>query len=183
MNAFQEPSDDWLPIGDFTDGQPVKTAGTRTAKPRERPTAQNTKRDLLPSGADSSLGSVGVGGGVGVGVGVGGESSVLADRSLTVDDRRTINTTNLEMIAEQLVKSDELIRIIAKRLGLPEERVVPADDLSSVFSVDSASTNDDNSKFGVPIAGDLEVNKARKLNLSPGEAMPAPRDAWDRYLF
>lgn len=39
-----------------------------------------------------------------------------------------------------MVSSDELMRVIAKRLGLPEDQVVPADELSSVFSVSSAGS-------------------------------------------
>jgi len=50
----------------------------------------------------------------------------------------TINTANLEHIAEQLVSSDELMRVLARRLGLNVDNVVPAEELS-VFSVSVAS--------------------------------------------
>eukprot|EP00606_Chrysophyceae_sp_TOSAG23-5_P001341 GSChrysophyteH2.ASY1.ANO1.566.1 assembled CDS len=50
----------------------------------------------------------------------------------------TIDTANLEHIAEQLVSSDELMRVLAKRLGLPDHNIVPAEELS-VFSVSLAS--------------------------------------------
>lgn len=63
--------------------------------------------------------------------------SIRADRSLQESVAATIDTVNLEHIAEQLLSSDEVMRVLAKRLGLPEDQVVPADELSSVFSMNS----------------------------------------------
>eukprot|EP01038_Epipyxis_sp_PR26KG_P007229 gene7229-9860_t len=71
--------------------------------------------------------------------------------------------TNLEHIAEQLVSSDELMRVIAKRLGIPEAQIIPADELSSVFSVNSLFIK----------------NKTRFSNFDNNDkALDAPRDNW-----
>lgn len=89
-------------------------------------------------------------------------NSALGDRSVQESVAPTIDTVNLEHIAEQLVSSDELMKVIAKRLGLPASQIVPADDLLSVFSIKSRDiVNSNNLKSG---------NRA----LSP----QAPRDPW-----
>jgi hypothetical protein len=64
-------------------------------------------------------------------------NSIEADKSLAESIAPTIDTVNLEHIAEQLLSSDEVMRVLAKRLGLPEAQIVPADELSSVFSIQS----------------------------------------------
>ncbi|KAJ1382788.1 hypothetical protein B484DRAFT_411345 [Ochromonadaceae sp. CCMP2298] len=87
--------------------------------------------------------------------------STFADHSLAESLAPTIDTANLEHIAEQLVSSDELMRVIARRLGLPESQVVPADELSSVFSVSTTSQS-------VSRTGPRDTQ----------EALLAPRDDW-----
>jgi hypothetical protein len=77
----------------------------------------------------------------------------------------TIDTVNLEHIAEQLVSSDELMRVIARRLGLPETQVVSADELSSVFSVTSGKER-------------VEGGGKRKGKSAPYVSLNAPRDEW-----
>lgn len=67
--------------------------------------------------------------------------TTFAEQSLQESVAATIDTANLEHIAEQLVSSDELMRVLARRLGLPASQVVPADDLSSVFSVYSTGSH------------------------------------------
>lgn len=82
---------------------------------------------------------------------------MLADRSLVEPSVKTIDTANLEHIAEQLLSSDELMRILARRLGLPEHQVVPARDMDSVFSVDdpAAAGRGSGAGPGPPEAGRL----------------------------
>lgn len=92
------------------------------------------------------------GGGGGGGRGEGGKegkrrgslsSSLGADRSLGQSAAPTIDTANLEHLAEQLVSSDELMKVLARRLGIPDDQIVPANELDSVFSIDEASQNHD----------------------------------------
>lgn len=93
-------------------------------------------------------------------------NSVQADRSLAESAAATIDTANLEHIAEQLVSSDELMRVIARRLGIPESQVVPADELSSVFSVSSAGQGS--------VASGMVDDRQNPLH--------APRDPWSDSL-
>jgi hypothetical protein len=87
---------------------------------------------------------------------------VLADKSIAESAAATIDTANLEHIAEQLVSSDELMRVIARRLGIPESHVVPADELSSVFSISTAGDSKS--------AGNVKDDRQNPLH--------APRDPW-----
>jgi hypothetical protein len=124
-DPFAEPSSIWTP----PPGQPVTTLPQQL---------QGYGDGRLPLGQRSVL--AGGGGGGGVGRIIEGDidlNSVLADRSLLESLAPTIDTVNLEHIAEQLLSSDEVMRILAKRLGLPEDQIVPADELSSVFSMES----------------------------------------------
>jgi len=82
-------------------------------------------------------------------------------KSVTERSASTIDTVRLEHIAEQLVSSDELMRVIARRLGLSEQQVVPADDLYSVFS----------NKPSQQLATIAEEQQ-------PMDPMAAPRDEW-----
>lgn len=96
-----------------------------------------------------------------------GGSSVGADKSLAESAPATIDTANLEHIAEQLVSSDELMRVLAKRLGLSEAQVVPADEMSD-FSVSVAAEG-----------GEEAMNSAkRKEQDNFADGMNAPRDAY-----
>jgi ankyrin repeat protein len=68
-------------------------------------------------------------------------SSQDADHSVIDSLAPTIDTVNLQHIAEQLISSDEIIMILAKRLGLDSNQIIPAEELSSVFSVRSSESN------------------------------------------
>lgn len=94
-----------------------------------------------------------------------GGSSVGADKSLAESAQPTIDTANLEHIAEQLVSSDELMRVLAKRLGLSEAQVVPADEMSD---------------FSVSVAADGEApdTAKQKMENSLVDGMNAPREAF-----
>jgi hypothetical protein len=61
-------------------------------------------------------------------------SVVSLDPSFNGGASATVGTVQLEHIAEQLLSSDELMRILAKRLGLDANLVIPAEDMHSVFS-------------------------------------------------
>lgn len=82
--------------------------------------------------------------------------STNAERSYVPSSVSSLDTSHLEQIAEQLLSSDELIKIIAKRLSIPESQVVGVDDISSVFSVSSS----------------VKGNKSKDVQ----KALNAPRD-------
>lgn len=97
--------------------------------------------------------------------------SVQAERSWqdpdAADEARR-EAERMERMAEQLLSSDDLMRIIARRLGLPEDQVVPSDELTA----------------DLPPLGGLAK---RKVALGAGagagsdveqEVPGAPRDAW-----
>ena len=84
--------------------------------------------------------------------------STAGERSYVPSSVSSLGTSHIEQIAEQLLSSDELIKIIAKRLGIPDSQVVGVDDMSSVFSVSSSI-------------------KAAQSNKKSGQLpLPAPRD-------
>jgi hypothetical protein len=139
--AFDQPVDSWHPAMDGMEGgADGKTPGSPS---RFAPKARINDDDI----------SVGMG------------SSVGADKSLAESTQATIDTANLEHIAEQLVSSDELMRVLAKRLGLSEAQVVPADELSD-FSV-SVVTN-----LNETVPTSAKLNNENALN----EGLAAPRD-------
>jgi hypothetical protein len=153
-DPFAEPSSIWTP----PPGHPAAT----TTLP------QQLRDERLPIGQRSVL--------AGGGAGAGGRrmerdidlNSVLADRSLVESLAPTIDTVNLEHIAEQLLSSDEVMRILAKRLGLPEDQIVPADELSSVFSMESNHYDKDD-EFQLQ-------NNQRGGGGGRGNPLNAPRD-------
>lgn len=103
------------------------------------------------------------------GTGKGGGSVQSQGPSLSA---ASINTARLEHIAEQLVSSDDLIRVLAKRLGLPTDNIVPAEDMSGMFSASASSGGGDQSFLGtvqssqtgsgVGISPAIEGNGSRK---------------------
>lgn len=137
---FEQPPDHWIP-------QPFNPSNSANAK--EGSNHMLTDGSIAPKGDTASweLQSR--------------TSSVNAEKSLANSIAPTIDTANLEHIAEQLVSSDELMRVIARRLGLPESQVVPADDLSSVFSIGTKSSTS------------LQLSEFRDKN-----PHAAPRDDW-----
>ena len=161
-SAFQEPKDTWVPGGDFSAIDAEKTPGIRSATVLQRPVRATDREDLM-SYNDSRL---------------PGESRKVVDFSEVADasfmessvEKATINTGNMEIIAEQLVKSDELIRILAKRLGLPTDNLVPVDEMPSIFSTSGA----DEGSFEV-----VDTQTKQVQNLPSGAPLPAPRDAFE----
>lgn len=139
--AFEQPPDTWMPTNALMDG-----GGSAGDVGSLAPTVDSSpNRTRPPRGAKSTHSDASA------------VDSVRANRSLTESAAPTIDTANLEHIAEQLVSSDELMRVIARRLGLPESQVVPADELSSVFSASSAG---------------------RSSQDKDNDALMAPRDPW-----
>jgi hypothetical protein len=65
-------------------------------------------------------------------------NSTMAEESYAPSSVESVNTENIEKIAEQLLQSDDVIRILARRLGLPDSNIIPVEDLDSVFSVSSS---------------------------------------------
>lgn len=143
--AFDQPPDHWMPQSTSLGAGSVGGGSTRDGA------KNNTRRGQQRAMSIRSEDSL---------------NSVLADKSIAESAAATIDTANLEHIAEQLVSSDELMRVIARRLGLPESQVVPADELSSVFSISTAGDRSQNT-FGGPQGKDERQNP-----------LYAPRDPW-----
>ncbi len=171
--AFDQPPDSWHPALDMdqraketfndkrTPGNPTKTAlGTRIQDDQLPEHARQGGRGKAPGSRS---------------VGFNDMSSVMADRSVGETEAPTINTANLEHIAEQLVSSDELMRVLARRLGLPESQVVPAEALS-VFSVSVASEN--KPRAGGEGAFQEGLNAPRDLNDDFDDGLDSDDDLW-----
>jgi hypothetical protein len=107
-------------------------------------------------------------------------NSVAADRSLAESIAPTIDTVNLEHIAEQLLSSDEVMKIIAKRLGLPEDQIVPADELSSVFSIESNHFDQERPIHDIEVHdnGRLDAPRDRDIDIIPEEEFHSDDDLW-----
>ena len=167
-HAFEEPKDTWIPGGDFSVLDGGKTPGTKSATILPRAVKETDRKDLMSYGKgeennrrgleyiqkDQGLHNM----------------SVLAENSANSVSDATINTKNMEIIAEQIVKSDEMIKILAKRLGIPLNNLVGVDEMNSVFS-DGADSVQDNQY--------IDVTTKQMRTLKPGEALPAPRDAYE----
>lgn len=111
------------------------------------------------------------------GAGVGEDRdnrSMNAEWSTTQDSTvPTIDTRNLEHIAEQLISSDELVRVLARRLGLPEEQVVPTEDLQSIFSTGAPASQGQATGAN---SGRMFPGVAIASNEDRGATPNAPRD-------
>eukprot|EP01034_Spumella_vulgaris_P029963 gene29963-37102_t len=144
-SAFDQPPDSWFP-GSVTRAS-VASRGRLGAASEKKP-----QKLFNPQNRRSSAQSED-----------SGMNTAAADQSVAESLAPTIDTVNLEHIAEQLVSSDELMRVIARRLGLPETQVVSADDLSSVFSMTSGKERADGKRRGKG---------------APYAPLNAPRDEW-----
>ena len=154
IGAFQEPKDDWIPGGDFSVLDADITPGIRPSKNLTRPTKETDRVDLMHSGTQQVQ-----------------NASLLAEKSYAgASVPATVDTSSMEKIAEQLVQSDELIRILAKRLGLSVSNLVPLEDMPSVFTTTSSSLQ--------PITT-MDFKTKSLVPLKDGEALPAPRDVFE----
>jgi hypothetical protein len=143
-DAFKEPAELWTPEDDYS-VESTTTPGVRT---------QGREGASIEDGVNSS---------------VEGMKSWVPGSSLGVSTSvgPTINTQNLEHIAEQLVSSDELVRILARRLGISEDHLVPAHEIESLFAVDEQSRGSGGMKrFSTSVTGAG----------SPGKPPDAPRN-------
>lgn len=145
--AFDEPPDSWLPSG---------------SEVQKIPRVEEVKKNL-----PGTLAGVATGG-----IGAASKIPSAANRSdrgvksISEPSVASLDTAHLEHIAEQLVSSDELMKVIARRLGFSENQVVPVDELDSVFS----------SKPGQQLAA-ADNMRTRDHDL-PSTPMNAPRDDW-----
>ena len=171
-HAFEEPRDTWVPGGDFSVLDGTKTAGTKSATILPRPVKESDRKDLMNYGSNDKNNKRGLEymhkGDLGL-----HNASQIAENSADSVTEATINTKNMEIIAEQIVKSDEMIKILAKRLGIPLNNLVGIDELPSVFS-----DGDNSSQGGGADNQYVDVNK-QVHTLKPGEPLPAPRDAYE----
>lgn len=171
--AFEEPKDTWVPGGDFSILDGGKTPGTRSANILPRPVKETDRRDLMSYGNGNENNKRGLeymhkdGRG-----GLQTNMSLHAENSANSVSEATINTKNMEIIAEQIVKSDEMIKILAKRLGIPLNNLVGVDEMQSVFSDGGDSSKIDNNHY-------IDANTKELHTLKPGDALPAPRDAYE----
>lgn len=128
--AFLEPTSSWAPY------QGPPNAGNKNSMFLSQDMALLGNGSTSISAGPSALGAGGGGGGRRNSIMSESDNSAAADRSLAESLAPTIDTANLEHIAEQLLSSDELMRILAKRLGLSAEQVVPAEEMSA-FSINT----------------------------------------------
>ena len=131
--AFEQPADNWHPGAD-TSAYQGKTAG-------------NEAKVAVPTRIAKDAFSV--------------TTSLAAEESMGESGANTIDTANLEHIAEQLVSSDELMKILARRLGLSEQNVVPAEEMSA---------------FSVSVDSTIQMPTPKTGNVMGDDAMNAPRD-------
>jgi len=161
-DAFAQPGETWIP-GETKELS--KTASVQLRKAKELDSRSLLPRNSARGGEGDDDGGGGLGGGEydALGRHVKGRDnmSTVAGWSTTQESAAaTIDTRNLEHIAEQLVSSDELLRVLARRLGLSEEQVVPADELGSIFSNSASNAG----TRGIAMDG------------SPREVPPGPRN-------
>jgi len=130
-NDINDPSEDWIPGAPVQESLKLQSAGVPVEK-LKRSTKPNIPHLKIAANSKDFMS-----------VSVGAEKSWANSNSMSID------TANLEHIAEQLISSDELMKILAKRLGIPEHQVISADNMDSVFSkggshkvTDSRSIND-----------------------------------------
>ena len=93
--------------------------------------------------------------------------TAAAEKSLVDEDeadREARAAAQLEHMAEQLLSSDDLMRIIARRLGLPEEQIIPKNELMADATLPPLAVAK-RTAAATGREGDAEM---------PG----APRDAW-----
>jgi hypothetical protein len=151
VGAFQEPKDNWMPGGDFSILDADMTPGIRPSASLMRPTKENDRSDLMHSNHNNT--------------------SLVAEKSYAGKSGvNTVDTSNMEKIAEQLVQSDELIRILAKRLGLPLTNLVSMDEMPSIFTTNSSSQ-----QHHV-----MDIKSKGLMQLKDGDALPAPRDPFEQ---
>eukprot|EP00605_Chrysophyceae_sp_TOSAG23-4_P002432 GSChrysophyteH1.ASY1.ANO1.2691.1 assembled CDS len=169
--AWDQPPDSWHPGMDNI--KPTTSEGKTYGNKAEVALGNRVKDHQLPAHAlnqsNSQTRTVGF-----------DESSVLAERSMGESAAATIDTANLEHIAEQLVSSDELMRVLARRLGLPEQQIVAAEDLS-VFSVSVGSVGSDARNIGNESTSNAEngvINAPRDPNADVEDDEDSDADLW-----
>lgn len=156
LGDFEQPGDSWVPENDT-----IVTGLTTT--PGVHMQISNSKKKEIEAMKILQGG----------GVSEGGKrkksqsrdlDSKYGEESLVESSVATIDTANLEHIAEQLISSDELMIALAKRLGISVDKVVPAEDLTSVFSISVAEPS-------------VQVNDNKKKGTDDAPLL-APRDDW-----
>lgn len=150
VGAFQEPKDNWMPGGDFSILDADVTPGINPSASLMRPTKENDRNDLMHTNHNNT--------------------SLVAEKSYNGKSSvATVDTGNMGKIAEQLVQSDELIRILAKRLGLPLTNLVSMNEMPSVFTTTSSS-----------IQHHMDPKSMDLMHVKDGDALPAPRDTFEQ---
>jgi hypothetical protein len=146
---FEQPGEDWYPSlslssedDDYSQHNPAPNDFSRKSKATLPKAFGGGKGPAVPSLPkkhklfDSNNSELSAGASVG---------ALKSEGEFTA---ATIDTENLEHIAEQLVTSDELITALARRLGLNTKHIVPTNELFSVFSKDDDFNDDKSSAAG-----------------------------------
>jgi len=174
--AFDQPPDSWHPGLDDDANAKAAFSDARTPGNKTKVAIGARIQDnQLP--AHAQAGARNKQHGSGKSVGFNDNSSVFAERSMGETEAPTINTANLEHIAEQLVSSDELMRVLARRLGLNVDNVVPAEELS-VFSVSVASEGNRLKAGSNDDMGNEAILAPRDHNEDFEDGMDSDDDMW-----
>ena len=145
-DLFKEPSDDWIPGGPAQESLKLQSAGVPVDLLKRSTKTNKSLLNLKDINTDKKGDT---------------SASLGAEKSWANSDKISVDTANLEHIAEQLISSDELMKILAKRLGIPEHQILSADDMESVFS-----------------AGGNTIKGSNKVSSAQSAPMDAPRDVF-----
>ena len=143
-SAFTQPEEVWMPHGEegqggsshFSDGN---TPGIRSSG------VKRPGQDLAASR-----------------VGVSKEIS-LTSRASSPSPTRMSSTTGGRMGAEDVLLNDDIVYALARRLGLPTDKIVPASQLPSVFTAADGSSVAESTSFD-PFSSFQSSQTMSKLN-------------------
>lgn len=159
QDPFAQPAEDWLPnkidvMNQSTPGtmaQPARRAPAHSTLPSitsmKGDNNSNTNNHISSSDSIDSLASQSLVSVNKTALGNNGNNQLVdlrstgGERSWKESEAPTLGTATLEHWVEQWVASDEIMKILARRLGLDENRIQPVDELQSLFTIEGSSSS------------------------------------------